>query len=209
MLEEIRPFYDVIIHLRKHEAILFHSRLVDVSQDEQTDVITFLKEEYQRESLDFPFRAPQFDGEAAIWAAKIVFFASQLLLIRDATLSTVEDEFKSYERALTPGAILSADLCLRFLPEVFQRIYDLDATDPILPILEKILLRWHYSGMNIVKDEVLDFDAVLADKCLSQLYVDRVIQEENKNIAACPEIKPLIQASLGNHFAEIKNKLKL
>lgn len=204
-----RPFYNVITHLRKQEEILFHTYLTEINPIEADETVAFLENEYQQEALDFPFQAPAFDSDAAIWAAKIIFFGSQLMLLREDSLPVIHTAFAPYTGSILPGTILSADLCLRFLPEVFNRTKEINDMDPILPIFEKILLRWHYSGMKIVKDEELDFSIILSDKCLSQLYVNRILQYKHKHLAIRPEIKPLIQASLGNHYAELKKELNL
>jgi len=46
-----------------------------------------------------------------------------------------------------PAAHLSADLVLRFLPQVHRRARALDPADPLVMILERVLRQWPLSGV--------------------------------------------------------------
>ena len=47
----------------------------------------------------------------------------------------------------TPAHHLSADLTLRYLPQVLNRARGLDPTDPLIGLLEDVLRRWPLSGV--------------------------------------------------------------
>ncbi len=46
----------------------------------------------------------------------------------------------------TPAHHLSADLMLRYLPQVLKRARGLDPSDPLIGLLEDVLRRWPLSG---------------------------------------------------------------
>lgn len=85
-------------------------------------------------------------------------------------------DFKNVENA---SAILFADLCLRFLPQILSEMKRTDADDLVIPILEKHLYQFHYSTIGSEIDiEKINFDIVASDDCLQQLYIDQIVQRK-------------------------------
>ena len=84
-LKVISYFFDSVELLRTKGDIILHSEFVQWSEDDEEYVTQFLKKEYQKEAINYPGELPAFDGDAAIWGAKTVFVASQLLMLRDIT----------------------------------------------------------------------------------------------------------------------------
>ena len=100
---------------------------------------------------------------------------------------------------ITPGAVLSADLCLRFFPDIIRQLRIIDTEDSLTGILENIIRTWHYSGISLGEPvEELDPQVIISDPCLLQLYCDRIIQYKNRGLANDPNIKQHIAASMGN-----------
>jgi len=156
----------MIQHLRTKEEVVLYQQMLGFSKQEESKVIKFLEKEYGNEALNFPHDAPGFDKTAALWAAKIIYISAQLVLFREANPEDLEPMLPDFEQPLTPSVLLSADLTLRFLPDVLRQVKLIDSEDPLLKILEPKLLKFHYSGVNYQLDlEQLDFEVIENNKC--------------------------------------------
>ncbi len=87
-----------------------------------------------------------FDGEIAGRAAELVRQASWALVNREERLVDLKRRLRMPSTPTTPGRHLSADLLLRYLPQVLRRAAGLDPTDPLIEILGDLLRRWSLSG---------------------------------------------------------------
>jgi len=193
-------FLQTIRHLREQEEMLIYDRWISTTKTEEEAVGDFLQEEYEKESIGFPGCPPPFGQEAAVWAAKIVYRAAQLLLSRDQTNKDLGQMLAGYPATIDAGAILSADLCLRCLPDVIAKAKDINPDDALVPLLEEVLRVWHYSGVGYFKGrEAGDWTPVLANDCLRRLYVDRVISRRDVARAISSALRSEIRAALGDH----------
>ena len=201
-------FYDTICLLRANEEILLHTKIMDISAREEKLLLQFLENEYNKESLNYPFTAPVFNADAAMWAAKTVYYASQLFLYRENKTEELSNILPRFLNTITASVILSADICLRFLPNVLRNLKNVDADDAIVPILEDHLLAFHYSGIGYDLDkEKLAFNIIFSDDCLKQLYIDRIIEKKIKALAELPILKPEVMASMGNYAKQYWKEL--
>ncbi len=196
------PFLQSIQHLRTQERVLLYGQTLSITEADADALTNYLSAEYEQERLCYPFEAPPFEGRAALWAAKTVFFACQLMLHRELDIADLEELLPDYEGEMSAAAQLSADLCLRFLPDILVHAQMLDPEDALIPNLERKLQIFHYSGIGYDLDRsTLDFQQIKQDQSLTQLYVDRIIQQKAILLAELPELKPLVLASLGMHRA--------
>jgi len=205
-LSDNNYFLKTISHLRSHEEMLIYDRFTSITIMEQLTVGDFLRKEYILESLNYPYDPPVFEQEAAIWAARIIFNASQLLLSREKGERDMALLLSAYAGPITAGAVLSADLCLRCLPDVIGKAKEIDPDDPLIFLLEDILQRWHYSGVGFLPvpegpgwEEFFDWEPVQDSTCLQQLYIDRVIERRVGALAKMPVLRPGIMAAMGDH----------
>lgn len=190
-------FLRMIINLRKEEVMLYDN-LLCIAPKEAEEVVYFLETEYQDERKSYPYKAPQFDAQAALWAAKTSYFAAQLILYRQNTPEELQQILPKYQGTISAAAILSADLTLRFIPNMIVQLKLLNPEDDLIHILEKQLITWHYSavGHRLETDEI-DFSTITTNPCLYQLYVDRVIERKVHYLAKEPKLQKGIIASLG------------
>ncbi len=201
-------FLQTLDTLRSREEVLLYANAIQIPQQELELAAAFLETEYDNECLGYPGQAPAFDAAAAVWAAKTVYTAAQLLLYRKDKEADIPTMLPAYEGAVTAGAILSADICLRFLPDVVQMARNIDADDVLVTILAAHLQQWHYSAIgHLSETEGLDFLVIIANPCLQQLYADRVIARKDKKLANLAEMAPLVKAALGNHQTYFWNEL--
>lgn len=203
-------FLTVIQNLRQQEEIVLYGNILTIKEPEAKEVLEFLRKEYEQEALDYPYTAPAFDGDAALWAATSVYVAAQLILYRENKEAELALLLPDFQNTITPSAILSADLCLRFLPDMLHQLSLMDNEDALIQVLERKLLTWHYSGISYpLQVESLDFTAISADKCLHQQYINRIIENKKIQIALHPASKELVQASLGLFTADFWNEFKI
>jgi hypothetical protein len=188
--------------------MLIYDRLISTTGTEEEAVGVFLQEEYEKEIVGYPGFPPPFEEGAAVWAAKIIYNASQLLLSRDQNNKDLGQLLAGYRATMDAAAILSADLCLRCLPDVIAKAREINPDDGLIPTLEEVLQTWHYSGVGYFKGGEFDWTAVLSNDCLRRLYVDRVIGRRAAALANSPALRSEIRAALGDHSAYFWKELQ-
>lgn len=188
----------MVRHLREREEIMLFRNILNIDEYDGAEATGYLQEEYRKESLEYPYSAPPFDPAAALWAAKTMNMAAQLLLYRENKPEDLESFFPAYEKEINGSAMLSADLCLRFLPGTVKEMKLIDSMDSIILLLERILIQWHYSGISYPLDpEKPDLQTVTNDPCLLQLYLNRILHYKNIKLALHPLFRERISANLG------------
>lgn len=189
----------MIRQLRQREDVILYGLLPHLMPEDLATATTFLEQEYAREALNFPYTPPPFDAPAALWAAQAIYTAAQLLLARDSMPDELPVLLPDFDGPCQASTILSADLCLRFLPVMITHLRSADVEDPLIPLLEKKLTTWHYSGVNYGLDiSTLDF-AGYTDPCVHTLYRDRIIHHQHITLARHPVFEPSVRAALGLH----------
>lgn len=195
---ENTPLLNMIQWLRENEEVILYDNVLKISEIDIKKNGLFLEAEYNREALDYPHSPPPFDKNAALWSAQYIYIAAQLIIHREHEIEDVNILLAPFSPKITPSAVLSADLCLRFLPILIKHLKIIDSTDPLINILEDTLHIWHYSGVQYQLDvEKLVFDDLLKDKCLMQLYANRIIDNKKRKLSELPFFRELIAANLG------------
>lgn len=94
-----------------------------------------------------------FDERAAVSAAEVARQSAWALLHREARLEELPARLETLLRldanslaGISASRHLSADLTLRFLPQIARRAGGIDADDPLIVSLTKILRSWPLSG---------------------------------------------------------------
>ncbi|SHM32678.1 hypothetical protein SAMN05444484_105157 [Flavobacterium chilense] len=200
-MEKIKtPFLDTIYHLRTIEQIILYDKLITIAQTEETEVVLFLETEYENEILEYPGIAPDFNAGAALWGARTLYLATQLLLHREHKMNDVKELLPFYIGVLDASAIISADLCLRFLPQIITKIREIDPEDLVIEILEKHLIQFHYSAIGSDLDtENVNFETLVTNDCLLQLYIDRIVQRKSIRWAQSDFIKKQLEIGFGDY----------
>lgn len=202
-------FYDSIYHLRTHEELILYDRMLHFPPADELLVTEFLAIEYEAERLNYPFRPPAFNGVAAFWAAKTIYTVCRLILYREDKADDLPGLLPAFSGEITPAAILSADLCLRFLPQVLSETRYIDPDDPLIPVAARHLELWHYSGIGYpLETDRLDFRPVQADGCLQQLYTDRVMKRKDLRRSAIPWLHEKIAAVAGIYAPQLWKEFK-
>lgn len=193
------PFLETIYHLRTIEQIILYDKVMKVTTQEEKETIELLRDEYEKEKLEYPFTAPNFEEKAALWASKIVYFSSHFLLHRENTDKDLSQYLPDYKGEMTAGVFLSADLCLRFLPQLLQEFKNIDADDIIIPILENHLKSFHYSAVGFKNDSFMVDYKLFNNQCFKQLYLNRITERKDNALSKIPEINTMLQSNFGNY----------
>ncbi|MBB4801933.1 hypothetical protein HNP37_001994 [Flavobacterium nitrogenifigens] len=194
------PFLETIYHLRTIEQIILYNKVIAISEKEETETIQFLETEYEKEILEYPGTAPKFNPQAALWGAKTIYISAQLLLNREHKISDLEVLLSDYKGKQNASAILSADLCLRFLPQIIAEMKRVDPEDLVVPILEKHISRFHYSAIGSdIEIENIDYENIAKNDCLLQLYIDRIVHRKAIKFAQSDFIKKQLEIGFGDY----------
>lgn len=206
-------FYEMVRTLRREEEVILYRNILTITDSEEESVMNFLQKEYVNESLNFPFNAPPYNPEAALWGARAVYFGAQLILYRQNGESELPTLFPELRCELTPSAILSVDLCFRFIPELLHQLKLIDSEDPLISILENHLHKWHYSGISYpLPLDTMNFTAIFQDQCLQQLYLDRIVECKCLLFAKRKQFYKLLRGNFGlyqNDFWEEFNLITI
>lgn len=200
MPQQKNAFLETIYHLRTIEQVILYNKLLAITVTEEKEVVDFLETEYEREALNYPFEAPVFNAKASIWASKIVYFSAQLLLYREHKEAELNSLLPDFDGIIDASALLSADLCLRFLPQIVLEIDKIDPEDVVLNLLNKKLETFHYSAIGFeLPAENLRLDGIFENPCLKQLYLDRIVEKKAHKLTLLPQINESLKANFGDY----------
>jgi hypothetical protein len=102
---------------------------------------------YDTLRLDVPGPALPFDARAAVAAAELLWWASWLLVHRDALPAEVEKALALPVPPRTAAAHLSTDLVLRYLPVIHRRARGIEPTDVLTRQMALVLRQAPLSGV--------------------------------------------------------------
>jgi MoxR-vWA-beta-propeller ternary system domain bpX4 len=147
------PFAEFLTQLFDRGEIVFRAPPRDRPS---VEAVAILAEAFQAHALEVAGPPIAFDATVATAAAEFLRQSSWALVNRDERASDLERRLKLPTAPLTPSEHLSADLLLRYAPQVVRRARGLDATDPLVVIVSRALQSWPLSGvLSDVADEPL------------------------------------------------------
>lgn len=197
-MEMKSPFLDTLFLLRKEECITIFEEVKKISPKEEQGATAYFETEFEKERLEFLNDKISFDRDSAVWAAKVLYHSVQLYLVRENTEKDLARLIPPFKGKFTLSSKLSADLSLRFLPQIVIALKNLDADDPLIPLLENILQQFHYSGIEADLDlEKLNWEEELQDKTYRKLYLERIVENKVYRLAEIPYINALLTAEFG------------
>ncbi|NMR34762.1 hypothetical protein HIO71_11150 [Chryseobacterium aquaticum] len=208
-MEKKSAFLDTLFLLRKEECITIFSDIHEISKKEEQDAADYFQAEFEKERLEFLSDTLVCDTETAVWAAKVVYYSAQLHLIRENTAKDLNKLIPSFKGKKDISAILSADLSLRFLPQIVSALQVSDPEDPLVKMLENILKQFHYSAVGFDLDlEDINWEEELKDKTYRKLYLERIVEKKSYQLAEIPYLNQLLIAEFGLHKDVFWKELK-
>ncbi|MGD1320424.1 hypothetical protein [Chryseobacterium sp. 2R14A] len=210
MMKSKSPFLNTLFLLRKEECITIFADIQEISPKEEQDAADYFESEFEKERLEFLSDQINCDHKTAVWAAKVLYQSAQLYLIRENTAKDLNKLIPSFKGARDISSILSADLSLRFLPQVITVLQNTDPEDPLIKLLENILHQFHYSGVGFDLDlEKINWEEELKDRTYRKLYIERIVEKKAYKLAEIPYINQLLMAEFGIYkdifWRELKN----
>jgi hypothetical protein len=138
------PIHQFLAQLFDEGKIVFRAAPRDRPSASAVAVLTAAFEAY---SLAIAGPRIAFDAELALAAAELLRQASWALVNRDERMTDLVKRLKMPVSPLTPSQHLSADLTMRYLPQVLRRARGLDPSDPLVTQLANVLRTWPLSGV--------------------------------------------------------------
>lgn len=123
----------------------------------------------------------EFDPATALAAAKLVWWAAWYLASREQPPSELQRKLKMPATPRDPSQHLSADLLLRYLPQIYQRALALDPGDELCRALSDVLRQWPLSGVLADLDEPPVTAIGFGHHGLQLLYAERFHRNPRAN----------------------------
>jgi hypothetical protein len=163
--------------LREGRAVLREPPETSCRRDTQAAGV--LREAFAAYRLGMAGPAIDFDEKAALAAGELVRQACWALVSRGQTEAEIKRRLEMPGGPRSPAQHLSADLVLRYLPQVHRRARALDPGDVLPGLLANVLRRWPLSGVLSDVDEgpltALDFGGHMG---LRLFYAERLALKE-------------------------------
>ncbi len=161
-----------------------------------------LRRYHAQDAQTMPLQAPDFVPTAAEWAARWVFRAIQLVVLRDLDETVVQQELTDFAEPADASAVYSADLMLRYLPDLLELAKGLAPGDALVARLRELARQWPFSFVGTEPAPAEASIIVLANASLRTAYVDRIIAARDRARANQPGVRELVQEAMGNYAAE-------
>jgi hypothetical protein len=138
------PFAQFLTQLFDSGEIIFREPPMDRPS---AHAVAILADAFGAHALNVAGPPIAFDPSTATAAAEFLRQASWALVNRDERARELKRRLKLPGPAVTPSQHLSADLVLRYVPQVLRRARGLDSSDPMVEILAQALRSWPLSGV--------------------------------------------------------------
>ena len=139
-------FQDFVTELFGEGKVVFRSDQPPRDRPTERDV-AILADAFATFALSVAGPPVSFDSRTACEAAELVRQASWALVNREERVADLRRRLRMTTAPASPAQHLSADLLLRYLPQILKRARGLDPTDPLIEILGDLLRRWPLSGV--------------------------------------------------------------
>lgn len=130
--------------------------------------------------LNWPYTAPEFRVEVAQSAADVLLLFCQAFVHRELDIPQVTQQLQKISLIpdTSPATHYSADLVLRFLPELYRHFKRTGTEDPLLDIVLDVAAKWPLSAAGIPDCETSELNAVFQDPGFEIALADRVAVAE-------------------------------
>lgn len=155
----------------------------------------------------WPWTPPACDRAAIERTIENLYRASQLAVFRE--LGPEEISQLDPQLAVTNDSaevVYSVDLVLRFLPDLMRIVRGMNPEDPLLGVLNGWGVLWPLSSVGIPDLKISSIEPILSTPCLSQLYIDRVIETGAVDRLSDLRVSERVRGAIGA-FPELSPKL--
>ncbi len=164
---------------------------------------------YERDRYNMPGSVPPFDANAALWAATYMYRTIQFVLMRELGEKELTEHLHDFAQPRDAAAMYSADLVLRFLPDVFNLARGLSPDDPLVLRLKHTAALFPLSSVPVEIPSDTDLQQVMNHKSLRLAYTDRIIKHKNHQRITNNEIREAIKTALGDEAGKLWPEFRL
>lgn len=141
-----------------------------------------------------------YDAAAGRAAMQYLYRLCQVLADRSLT----EDEARAICVAnplppTTADALLSMDVALRHLPELYKLARSMGETDPMVGAMERLAMQFPLSTVGIPSSLPPDLSVIRSQPVIWGLYLDRVLERQDESRIIGPEMQEAVRSALGTH----------
>lgn len=170
------------------------------AETEITDELTeIIRQAHGLARAEAAFECPTLDLDAAFWSLQVLAWGCCVFADRTEVNTTLPTFLTDREpKGDSPAEHWSADLGFRFLHSLIVRCRNIGPYDSLVQQLTALGNRWPLATVGIhteVNSQKLEL--LLADNCLSNLLVDRVVQRHDEALAKHPLIEPHVAYAVG------------
>ena len=181
----------------------------ELAQADEIDAAADWAEEAERTIREhWPFGPPLVDRTALKWAIRQFHAAAQLAVFRqlgpEEVAKRLGDDFVGEGDAASVA--YSVDLVFRFLPDLVRIVKGMNPDDPLLAQLRKWGECWPLSSVGVPGLSVPRIEPILENRCLSIMYVDRIIEADAVDRLHDQRVQELVRGAIGA-YPELSPKL--
>lgn len=194
---------EFLTRLMSDGVVLMPRQMTVFQEDDERAALVLLNQLYDTDKLEMPYAAPAFEPAAALWAAKFLFYATQLVLLRDLDETVMAQYLQPFPGEQAAGAVYSADLALRHLGSLFKLSSGIAPDDPLVVYLKQTAAAWPFSSVGLSIEPTVDTGLIVDHPSLKYAYLDRIIAHRDvtrlKGIAEQNTLKEI----MGMHQARL------
>lgn len=167
----------------------------DILEDVDPEILRFDR----AARLALASQAPELDLEVAAWAASLLAESARLAIAREMGPKQIEEIFtRECPRRRSPEVDYSADLFLRYVPDLLKWVQRLASDDPLVARLRQVAADWPLSSVGIKELMVVgDLAPFIEHPGLRQLYVDRILSTGDIGRLKDERVARAVRAALG------------
>lgn len=144
--------------------------------------------------------APTLEIVVARWAAGLLAEAARLTVARDVGAIEMEKILSQpCPRPRSAEVDYSADLFLRYLPELLAWIQRLAPGDPLVQHMRRLGGEWPLSSVGMRELTIAPIEPFIGHAALRQLYVDRILATGDASRLDHPRVSEAVRIALGAH----------
>jgi len=191
---------EFILSLKEEGRVAIKGKLHPFDAQDFEESKQLLRKYYDEDRIEMPFDPPVYSEKAALWASEYLYTAIQLTVLRDAGEEMIFEHLKPFDGDNDPSEIYSADLMLRYMPELFELAKGLAPADVLVQELRRTALSWPFSSVGIELEQAVNDDNIFDHPSLKYVYVDRIIKEKDKTRLKNARVVDCIHEIAGEHL---------
>ena len=171
-----------------------------IRRAEEREAEEGLREQDATLRLEGPGGLPELDLAVALWATRTCYGACQLVVYRQLDAKAIAELLPAAVSSGKPASRhWSADITLRFLPDLLRQASIASEQDPLVTHLRSLAFQWPLSSVGIEGIVPQHVDELAASHALLQLYVDRILARKDFSRLEHAAVRQATRRAVGMH----------